>query len=322
MCGALWEIWACLKLTMFACCQRKAPGRVCHWSPPASAPPDGGHLWVGQGWAPHCAAGPPLASLGRWSKSHISSENFNQHHLWQLILNSHNRTIMQLPKQDMRDIPDTWPTPSLEAPALSHPQKFDYCCLQNNSIQSNHFMSTKKTNWTIMHFSLGRKEEKGTSVIWISIDYLQEGNFGKSRFTKAPFGWWLAVRQWFCIVSIMSIIIKTRQTQIHQVLHFFVEDWARAIIRVRPTVFVLEAIGQPWKEKKKYQNSCWSYKSRKKTNQTREKLSNSYLCSVVGHNENRPENWSKQKLFSMCDEEALFLPRNVGLLKVSFKICN
>lgn len=57
--------YVCLTLTMSACCQRTAPGRASHWSPPASAPPDGGHLWVGRGWAPHYEAGPPLASLGR-----------------------------------------------------------------------------------------------------------------------------------------------------------------------------------------------------------------------------------------------------------------
>lgn len=47
--GALHNISVCLKLTTSACCQRKAPGRAFHWSPPVSAPPDGGHLWVGRG---------------------------------------------------------------------------------------------------------------------------------------------------------------------------------------------------------------------------------------------------------------------------------
>lgn len=50
---------------MFSCCQRKAPGRVSHWSPPVSAPPDGERLLVGQGWEPRCAACPPQASLGQ-----------------------------------------------------------------------------------------------------------------------------------------------------------------------------------------------------------------------------------------------------------------
>lgn len=52
-------------LTKSACCRRRAPDRACRRSPPVSAPPDGGRLWVGRGWAPRCAARPPRASLDR-----------------------------------------------------------------------------------------------------------------------------------------------------------------------------------------------------------------------------------------------------------------
>lgn len=37
--------------------------------------------------------------------------------------------------------------------------------------------------------------KKHTSIIWVPVDYLQEGNFGKSWFPEASFGWWAAVRQ-------------------------------------------------------------------------------------------------------------------------------
>lgn len=63
--GALHNSNVYVKLTMSACCQKKAPGKVSHSSPPAAAPPDTGHLWVGRGSAPHCAAGPPQASRGQ-----------------------------------------------------------------------------------------------------------------------------------------------------------------------------------------------------------------------------------------------------------------
>ena len=37
------------------------------------------------------------------------------------------------------------------------------------------------------------QQGKHTSVVCVSIDYIQKGNFGKSWFPEAPFGWRAAV---------------------------------------------------------------------------------------------------------------------------------
>lgn len=50
-----------------------------------------------------------------------------------------------------------------------------------------------------------------------------------------------------CIVIVLLVITKTNQKeqQIHRALHFFVENWARAKLQVRPAIFVqVEAVGQ------------------------------------------------------------------------------
>lgn len=58
-------------------------------------------------------------------------------HIWWYFSNI--RWNKGLPEQDRRDIPDTWPTPVLEAPAPSHPQTFGCSFLQNSSRQWHHF---------------------------------------------------------------------------------------------------------------------------------------------------------------------------------------
>lgn len=40
-----------------------------------------------------------------------------------------------------------------------------------------------------MQLSLGYRREKITGVIRVSVDDLQKGDFRKSRFPKATFGW-------------------------------------------------------------------------------------------------------------------------------------
>lgn len=103
------------------------------------------------------------------------------------------------------------------------------------------------------------KKPQHTGVIWVSIDYLQEGNFGKSRFTEASFGWWAAVRQHIVLSMCCQSLQKQNNhwQQIHHVLHFFVEHWTRAVFWVGPAVFVLdEAIGQSWKQMKSQRSCC------------------------------------------------------------------
>ena len=161
-----------------------------------------------------------------------------------------------------------------------------------------------------------KTKEKHTSVVRVSIDYIQVGNFGKSWFPKASFGCWAAVRQHVIYSMYCQSLLSQTSSDRHSMSYISFWRTGQGLYSESdpPSLCLLKPLVSPESKWEKSQKSCcWNNETRTKTTQNRGHLCKEYIWFHLFYNGNNKKK-SSTKTTIRAKEDSTQLILDYGLL--------